>query len=163
MIFAALFQSTRPMRGATKKSPDESSSLYISIHAPHAGRDRRRTWRRTTRTHFNPRAPRGARQLCSSSGSSLLRIFQSTRPMRGATATCGRSRQVAGISIHAPHAGRDQPEGQRACSASDFNPRAPCGARLGRRLRLAYLQPISIHAPHAGRDQLLTKTADGQE
>ena len=35
----AIFQSTRPMRGATAKRPIGSRIARISIHAPHAGRD----------------------------------------------------------------------------------------------------------------------------
>ena len=35
----ALFQSTRPMRGATGKDNIEINRVTISIHAPHAGRD----------------------------------------------------------------------------------------------------------------------------
>ena len=36
---SALFQSTRPLRGATRDFPRPLSSLHISIHAPLAGRD----------------------------------------------------------------------------------------------------------------------------
>ena len=34
-----IFQSTRPMRGATRNTARTYSRTYISIHAPHAGRD----------------------------------------------------------------------------------------------------------------------------
>ena len=34
------FQSTRPMRGATKRIAEPIHNVSISIHAPHAGRDR---------------------------------------------------------------------------------------------------------------------------
>ena len=37
----------------------------------------------------------------------LLLLFQSTRPMRGATVAFVGPVVVGGISIHAPHAGRD--------------------------------------------------------
>ena len=50
------------MRGATNKSNDVSAARTISIHAPHAGRDNFVT---VTLTPTN--------------------VFQSTRPMRGAT------------------------------------------------------------------------------
>ena len=36
-----LFQSTRPMRGATVRDDDLRHRRGISIHAPHAGRDPR--------------------------------------------------------------------------------------------------------------------------
>ena len=59
-------------------------------------------------------------------------VFQSTRPMRGATAVRRGCLRADGISIHAPHAGRDS-------------------TRRNHRKERYY---ISIHAPHAGRDCL---------
>ena len=61
---SAVFQSTRPSRGAT----------LIVPHLSGAGRN------------FNPRAPRGARH-CVTAGCSVYFTFQSTRPSRGATAS----------------------------------------------------------------------------
>ena len=55
------------------------------------------------------------------------------------------------VSIHAPHAGRDEKDGSPATYRRGFNPRAPCGARQGSHKMVAVLQ-VSIHAPHAGRD-----------
>ena len=40
----------------------------------------------------------------------------------------------------------------------DFNPRAPCGARLETMLKHGHSKKISIHAPHAGRDPESTLT-----
>ena len=58
-------------------------------------------------------------------------LFQSTRPMRGATRNAVNAViDFFKISIHAPHAGRDEADRR--------------GRRRGHR--------ISIHAPHAGRD-----------
>ena len=57
-----LFQSTRPMRGATILADTVSGVRSVSIHAPHAGRD----MDETTDTYLDY-------------------VFQSTRPMRGAT------------------------------------------------------------------------------
>ena len=34
-----MFQSTRPMRGATSAEKQEDPTTKVSIHAPHAGRD----------------------------------------------------------------------------------------------------------------------------
>ena len=78
------FQSTRPMRGAT--CPPECFRLRrsVSIHAPHAGRDSRRFGNCTERRCFNPRAPCGARLTVTKDEPSFY-VFQSTRPMRGAT------------------------------------------------------------------------------
>ena len=89
-----------------------------------------------------------------------LILFQSTRPMRGATACGGFHQAGQGISIHAPHAGRDQrarlstgmsqisihaPHAGRDSSSRPggsrrryFNPRAPCGARQQKYTKLLY-------------------------
>ena len=127
--------------------------MPISIHAPHTGRD-------------SPPAgvrPRNYR-------------FQSTRPIRGATA---QGLQVApirehfnprapygarphvdtlllyvqAISIHAPHTGRDPGFLNFPLILSNFNPRAPYGARLMDSPDVSRAALISIHAPHTGRDR----------
>ena len=100
------FQSTRPMRGATKFTQKDEPNCVISIHAPHAGRDFQIQAFSYLHYHFNPRAPCGARHKLSPSCS---------------------------ISIY-------------------FNPRAPCGARHVGLCLCSPDQQISIHAPHAGRD-----------
>ena len=122
------FQSTRPMRGATAQAKTDDTDNQVSIHAPHAGRDPVRcVWLRL-RESFNPRAPCGARP---SIVPSLLRffVFQSTRPMRGATEHISLSRSFFYVSIHAPHAGRDPSVIVYPFPRNSFNPRAPCGAR----------------------------------
>ena len=100
--------------------------------------------------------------------------FQSTRPVWGATkaAAGDRPRQLISIpaprvgrdglhalfvqqgriSIHAPRVGRDAQPGERSWLCADFNPRAPCGARLQLSPLPMYGSGISIHAPRVGRD-----------
>ena len=58
--------------------------LKISIHAPHAGRDD-----------------------CRKGRIDRILVFQSTRPLRGATLVIPHIGLRRHISIHAPHAGRD--------------------------------------------------------
>ena len=101
-----LFQSTRPLRGATYFHRLSRVGLQISIHAPLAGRDPFRP------CLFFP-----------------LFVFQSTRPLRGATVSVARLGDRLIISIHAPLAGRDVLPPPLPCGPPDFNPRAPCGAR----------------------------------
>ena len=60
------FQSTRPIRGATRRKNIKRRGPQISIHAPHTGRD-----------------PTTTREIPRTSG------FQSTRPIRGATSLSG--------------------------------------------------------------------------
>ena len=123
------FQSTRPVRGATHERSDPHAGAGISIHAPRAGRDHHRAaFRpdadisihapRAGRDHFQScklyrvsisiHAPRAGRDLARASHSLMTLLFQSTRPVRGATINLGNVNP----------------------SGHDFNPRAPCGARL---------------------------------
>ena len=132
----------------------------------------------TSRQNFNPRAPCGARPAPSIDTLQAAMLFQSTRPMRGATgitavdfrgiAKFQSTRPMRGatpavwatitasrISIHAPHAGRDPHNiGAGRIKGVYFNPRAPCGARPVVDPIPHTFSPISIHAPHAGRDLL---------
>ena len=123
--------------------------------------------------HFNPRTPCGVRRRgCRSRRA--RRIFQSTHPVRGATvcaavtcgfeefqsthpvrgATCRRhgGGRGAEISIHAPRAGCDTRCAWSARQSSNFNPRTPCGVRLGVQPLTSASSSISIHAPRAGCD-----------
>ena len=105
-----VFQSTRPVRGATVSKLIPEERVQISIHATRAGRD--------TRSRSKAWSNRN-------------------------------------ISIHAPRAGRDTRRAYVDMIYNDFNPRAPCGARL---LAVELRTPsydISIHAPRAGRDEQL--------
>ena len=103
----------------------------ISIHAPRAGGDI---------TPYKPAPP--------------VDVFQSTPPVRGATANFAADGLRFCISIHAPRAGGDV--GPQLCHAlhQHFNPRPPCGGRPGRRDILRRRRQISIHAPRAGGDFL---------
>ena len=128
----------------------------ISTHAPLAGRD----W-----------------QLCDVF--LTPKTFQPTRPLRGATNFPFLLRFDHRISTHAPLAGRDLPRIAQEARGADFNPRAPCGARLldflreddkgdfnprapcGARLPCLAehlpLRAISTHAPLAGRDWIISR------
>ena len=125
---ASIFQSTHPLRGATLIRQVPRVVEQISIHAPLAGCDRLRT--------FGYRQPLG---------------FQSTHPLRGATLCFVDLPGLELISIHAPLAGCDLPPSTRSpemqisihaplagCDVVtatepseylDFNPRTPCGVR----------------------------------
>ena len=102
----------------------------VSIHAPRAGRDIPRRYRSVLTTRFNPRAPCGARPYIWRCVQIVL-PFQSTRPVRGATAEGGAQRYRLPVSIHAPRAGRDRNSERDSQRYS-----------------------VSIHAPRAGRDNI---------
>ena len=101
---------------------------------------------------FQPTRPlRGATTVCFRF---LLRwrLFQPTRPLRGATTrTKGKSLDNTDFNPRAPCGARlrhNKPFNLR----QNFNPRAPCGARPEDVLRPIYTVVISTHAPLAGRD-----------
>ena len=81
-------------------------------------------------SNFNPRAPCGARQ-----GSAVVH------------------RQAVGISIHAPHAGRDVAVVPRVKRALEFQSTRPMRGATVRDAEGSRRVVISIHAPHAGRDR----------
>ena len=84
--------------------------------------------------NFNPPAPCGA-GLGKAYAYDEMDKFQSTRPMRGGTGNDHPSQHSPSISIHPPHAGRDDHVQQR----------------VG-------VPGISIHPPHAGRDRMRLAT-----
>ena len=124
-----MFQSTRPVRGATGRYGKDFLSKLVSIHAPRAGRDSLlRTIPRNAEC-FNPRAPCGARP-----SSTFILGYHKLVSIHAPRA--GRDSEEADklltkeeVSIHAPRAGRDGRTVPTAASSRSFNPRAPCGAR----------------------------------
>ena len=214
-----IFQSTRPIRGATllgyikggaslisihapRTGRDDLSanvdgfSNDISIHAPRTGRDGCHFIRHTDLQDFNPRAPYGARPdtlsglrgnyrisihaprtgrdlidgvhcgrddaisihaprtgrdtKCSST-SAVANLFQSTRPVRGATIAGMRVSSTDCISIHAPRTGRDAKD-ITAKTDSYISIHAPRTGRDPLILGPFVAISISIHAPRTGRD-----------
>ena len=123
----------------------------ISIHAPLAGCDW--WWARSpaARSYFNPRTPCGVRPIADYANS-IVGIFQSTHPLRGATLPGLCSCLVWRISIHAPLAGCDLTDCIPPTDFKNFNPRTPCGVRHQRQHRQKRRYRISIHAPLAGCD-----------
>ena len=146
------FQSTLPMRGATRKSTSPGISPGFQSTLPMRGAT-------SMRMCVHLRA----------------QLFQSTLPMRGATAAAGARLAPALISIHAPHAGSDD-LGNRICrsgrmisihaphAGSDqmrglllrehgqFQSTLPMRGATKSLARRGTILDISIHAPHAGSD-----------
>ena len=146
----AQFQSTHPLRGATLVSPPALLALCISIHAPLAGCDPPglpgqavgeisihaplagcdvAAFHASARdADFNPRTPCGVR-LPALTDQAVMARFQSTHPLRGATALLKEIEQGFAISIHAPLAGCDDELRVKKHDPVYFNPRTPCGVR----------------------------------
>ena len=106
IFFLTKFQSTHPLRGATPATPVTSG----------------------TAGYFNPRTPCGVRPVVECD-STFKALFQSTHPLRGATAPHDVVPRVEAISIHAPLAGCDPVGSRLTIHLRNFNPRTPCGVR----------------------------------
>ncbi len=161
-IFRLLvFQSTRPIRGATRitflpgsillhfnpRAPYGarhailhivSGEITISIHAPHTGRDYTPTW---LKVYFYQ--------------------FQSTRPIRGATWGFQLPTRSQSISIHAPHTGRDGFLLSGNGSKNRFQSTRPIRGATEPGNTVAICMLISIHAPHTGRDSSIRAGESG--
>ena len=74
--------------------------------------------------NFNPRPPCGERQ-CSAGQGAVDLLFQSTLPVRGATAADNPGAPGIGISIHAPRAGSDAAQAERDQRARAFQSTLP--------------------------------------
>ncbi len=126
--------------------------LGVSIHAPLAGRDGSVARLGFHDLGFNPRAPRGAR-LVAESVRLPAKVFQSTRPSRGATCALETRDRMSEFQSTRPSRGATRGRALKVAGRLGFNPRAPRGARqlpdglsVGGSL-------VSIHAPLAGRDR----------
>ena len=141
-----------PRAGRDGALGDEGVQVdQVSIHAPRAGRDGRPWRRRPCSRGFNPRAPcgarhgnysffdpdtlfqstrpvRGATQSCSPLSSHHL-SFQSTRPVRGATPEFFKRNGVPKFQSTRPVRGATRRGRTQTGRLGCFNPRAPCGAR----------------------------------
>ena len=174
--------------------------LGISIHAPRVGCDAPLYSTKGAETHdFNPRTPCGVRRFRQGVRRLLICYFNPRTPCG---VRPGRPEHGAGfwkISIHAPRVGCDSrwsaAEGDRRISihaprvgcdtsvaaeirsSTDFNPRTPCGVRLGgvpishpfdqfqsthpvwgatltAPITVQLTPTISIHAPRVGCDRI---------
>ena len=105
----------------------------ISIHAPRVGRDGAK---------MMPQPPKG---------------ISIHAPRVGRDQTIKPAQTLASISIHAPRVGRDDNGLMFPGDPSDFNPRAPCGARLWRSQTRAYcLTNFNPRAPCGARQVCAT-------
>ena len=105
------FQSTHPLRGATRAEHLREAMRVISIHAPLAGCDR---------------------MACRQSIRQMISIHA---PLAGCDAGISLVPNKLNISIHAPLAGCDFRRHLSGSPYRYFNPRTPCGVRRAPRYR----------------------------
>ena len=200
MLSSPIFQSTRPVWGATHVFMIPICTIRISIHAPRMGRDIDLIFIGSSAPHFNPRAPYGARlrhfliyynhkkisihaprmgrdcmtlltaltsRLFQSTrpvwGATLVSLsrlmqkykFQSTRPVWGATIALGVLIGEADFNPRAPYGARHHLEPIRNLNRQYFNPRAPYGARLCKAFKILKLKSFQSTRPVWGATLLL--------
>ena len=125
------FQSTPPVRGATFANACLDFANTVSIHAPRAGSDAK-SWAEEVMNEVSIHAPRAGSDYEITHKRTRSHTFQSTPPVRGATATWILFGSGRIVSIHAPRAGSDADGAQFVSNpAWCFNPRPPCGERPG--------------------------------
>ena len=146
------FQSTHPVWGATCPGRRVYIGFNISIHAPRVGCDGTTRWSWGMQG-ISIHAPRVGCDFDVLSNLVTGIVFQSTHPVWGATPTGPPAEAERGfqsthpvwgatgstffaavsalISIHAPRVGCDWDSLRRGVLPSYFNPRTPCGVRLG--------------------------------
>ncbi len=166
------FNPRAPCGARQKNRLYQKQKQNISTHAPLAGRD--------LTIHvlvlyilISTHAPLAGRDPITRSTTERKRI-STHAPLAGRDSIRSNTCHIRSISTHAPLAGRDGRFVTVGMEQGDFNPRAPCGARLfavRRHLRPLRFQPtrplrgatstkdhernyekISTHAPLAGRD-----------
>ena len=103
-----LFQSTLPVWGAT----------FLTLGA------------RADGGSFNPRSPCGER-LAQMPQARVWHMFQSTLPVRGATFHRPGRLRKAQFQSTLPVRGATCPNDYERSAGGSFNPRSPCGERLG--------------------------------
>ena len=101
----------------------------VSIHAPHAEGDGALA-AVSIGFKVSIHAPHAEGDGVTAEGFRMFREFQSTPPMRRATADAQGRWLVYRVSIHAPHAEGDLSEMSFEGPTLSFNPRPPCGGRL---------------------------------
>ena len=149
--WVSIFQSTLPLRGATRGQAGDDRNGEISIHTPLAGSDQRDGLAVCWKNDFNPRSPCGERPV-NGAITDPKSEFQSTLPLRGATKLdrpCPMS-----FKYFNPRS----PCGERPVTSAStppsrhFNPRSPLrgATRIPKELWDNYR--ISIHVPLAGSD-----------
>ena len=167
------FQSTLPVRGATRTRRRPPRRLFISIHAPREGSDRdtqRVQLRRVISIHalregsdvgnqihiwtyiISIHAPReGSDSICLDCRNSPVLIFQSTLPVRGATILLVKIVQIEGFQSTLPVRGATL-EALTAENAELFQSTLPVrGATADNGCAVLQIV-ISIHAPREGSD-----------
>ena len=123
----------------------------ISIHAPHAGRDGSSPLTPAIYIFISIHAPHAGRDSIGKNIAAARKAFQSTRPMRGATAKSTTYPGYTGFQSTRPMRGATAWRSTEE-AAKIFQSTRPMRGATEIVLVEDTIGQISIHAPHAGRD-----------
>ena len=149
------FQSTLPVRGATRqlaRRPDLGGNF--NPRSPCGERQMFSPAPCGASGYFNPRSPCGERRLYAESRLAEYK-FQSTLPVRGATMTIPPSPWLpTAFQSTLPVRGATARSHFMRRPKNYFNPRSPCGERLGRCLYIAVIMDFNPRSPCGERQQI---------
>ena len=144
------FQSARPIWGASGKCNHARLLCFVSIRTPHMGRVMTKPTYRKSRD-VSIRTPHMGRVMIIPRNILILQMFQSARPIWGASMQCPwRTICADSFNPHAPYGARRTPPLAVAVGAG-FNPHAPYGARQALNATKSNQITVSIRTPHMGR------------
>ena len=144
------FQSTRLMRGVTKKRTERLKPWLISIHTPHARRDFVEQYSLIFAYHFNPHASCEAWPITNS----IIFVKRDFNPHASCEAWLRWEYRSKNWDYFNPHASCEawHKKGTQSTYRKNFNPHASCEAWRSTFFKLKQGKNISIHTPHARRD-----------
>ena len=128
-------------------------AFAVSIHAPRAGCDYTLVLESPRARRFNSRTPCGVR-LIHLLQYTVVKMFQFTHPVRGATVVGNRHSLSSLVSIHAPRAGCDPFQLLAGLYRILFQFTHPVRGATEMGQLIPFLCQVSIHAPRAGCDLL---------
>ena len=133
-----------------------SNAFYFNPRAPRGARHLCVCSMRCS-TYFNPRAPRGARRTQLGLHPCHIKRFQSTCPARGTTMSTAKTLKIKLFQSTCPARGTTKNVKAIADNISNFNPRAPRGARLAVAvLIMPAIGHFNPRAPRGARQQTCT-------
>ena len=154
---AKIFQSTLPMRAATGNAVKGFANITISIHAAHAGSDRCAGVFVFSFFRISIHAAHaGSDRYCGQRGG-RHEGFQSTLPMRAATAATGTVLTVLLFQSTLPMRAATRLTTRRARLVGVFQSTLPMRAATINNFLCFFGIFISIHAAHAGSDSIKTE------
>ena len=150
-LFAALFQSTLPARGATRDYRRRRAIYHISIHAPRTGSDDYLCGLSDNPQDFNPRSPHGERLTPLFFGFHHIRYFNPRSP-HGERHVCGEYYITYGnFNPRSPHGERREFDFTDIYTA-EFQSTLPARGATWSAFDAGRDTAISIHAPRTGSD-----------